>query len=423
MKVAIKNFGCKVNAYESEYIRRLLEKNDFIIVEENADIYVINTCTVTNTSDNKCRKYMRKIRREHRDAMLVVMGCTLENTKDNLKDIDADIIIGNKDKSKIIDYINEFLINKNQIVKFYDISKEDFEDMNIDKFETKTRAFVKIEDGCNNFCSYCIIPYVRGRVRSKKASDVIKEVTSLVKNGHKEIVLTGIHTGQYKDNDITLSILLEKLLDIKGLYRLRLSSIEITELNDKILEMFKENKIIANHFHIPLQSGSNKVLKEMNRKYDTAYFKEVVDKLRQINPFVSITTDVIVGFPTESEKDFIDSYNFCKEINFSKIHVFPYSKRDNTKAASFANIVNNKEKKDRTKKMLELSMELEKEFLKKFINKTETIIIEEYKNGYFIGHTSNYIKVYVKEKVNLNEIYNVKLKNIYKDGILGNIII
>ena len=424
MKAAIKNLGCKVNAYEAEFVRRILEKNGFIIVSDNAeaDVYIINTCTVTNTSDSKSRKLIRKIRREHENAILVVMGCALENTKEDLSKIDADIILGNKDKSKIVEYINEFMKNKKRIIKFYDMSNQPFEDMEIDKFETKTRAFVKIEDGCNNFCSYCIIPYVRGRVRSKKASDVINEVTSLVQNGHKEIVLTGIHTGQYNDNGITLSMLIKELLNIKGLYRLRLSSIEITELNEEILNMFKENKIMANHFHIPLQSGSDKVLKEMNRKYNTAYFKEVIDALRRISSNVSISTDLIVGFPTESEEDFIDSYNFCKEIKFSKIHVFPYSKRDGTKASTLKSVVSDKDKKLRTKKMLDLSIELEKQYLTNNLKTKENVIIEEFKNGYYIGHTSNYIKVYIKEECELNKVYEIILDSIYKDGILGSII-
>ena len=293
--------------------------------------------------------------------------------------------------------------------------------MEIDKFETKTRAFVKIEDGCNNFCSYCIIPYVRGRVRSKSASSVIEEITSLVKNSHKEIVLTGIHTGQYNDNGITLSDLIEKILEINGLYRLRLSSIEITEIDDKLLKLFKENKIMANHFHIPLQSGSDKTLKDMNRKYSTNYFLEVVKKLREINELVSISTDLIVGFPTETENDFINSYEFCKSINFSKIHVFPYSKRNGTQAASLKNIVDDKTKKMRTKKFLELSGLLEKQYLEKNINRKENIIIEEKKDNFYIGHTSNYIKVYIEEDCILNNVYEITLTSIYKDGIKGKI--
>lgn len=420
MKAAVKNLGCKVNAYEAEFVRNLLIKNGYEIDEENPDIYVVNTCTVTNTSDNKSRKLIRKIRRENKDAILIVMGCALENAKEDLSKIDADIIIGNKDKSKIIEYINEFLKERKKIIKFYE-NKEDFENMEIDKFETKTRAFVKIEDGCNNFCSYCIIPYVRGRVRSKRASSVIEEITSLVKNSHKEIVLTGIHTGQYNDNGITLSDLIEKILKINGLYRLRLSSIEITEIDDKLLKLFKENKIMANHFHIPLQSGSDKTLKDMNRKYSTNYFLEVVKKLREINEFVSISTDLIVGFPTETENDFINSYEFCKSINFSKIHVFPYSKRNGTKAASLKNIVDDKTKKMRTKKILELSGLLEKQYLEKNINRKENIIIEEKKDNFYIGHTSNYIKVYIEEECILNNVYEITLTSIYKDGMKGKI--
>ena len=420
MKAAVKNLGCKVNAYEAEFVRNLLIKNGYEIDEDNPDIYVVNTCTVTNTSDNKSRKLIRKIRRENKDAILIVMGCALENAKEDLSKIDADIIIGNKDKSKIIEYINEFFKERKKIIKFYE-NKEEFENMEIDKFETKTRAFVKIEDGCNNFCSYCIIPYVRGRVRSKSASSVIEEITSLVKNSHKEIVLTGIHTGQYNDNGITLSDLIEKILEINGLYRLRLSSIEITEIDDKLLKLFKENKIMANHFHIPLQSGSDKTLKDMNRKYSTNYFLEVVKKLREINEFVSISTDLIVGFPTETENDFINSYEFCKSINFSKIHVFPYSKRNGTQAASLKNIVDDKTKKMRIKKILKLSGLLEKQYLEKNINRKENIIIEEKKDNFYIGHTSNYIKVYIEEECILNNVYEITLTSIYKDGMKGKI--
>lgn len=423
MKVIIKNLGCKVNNYECEFVRHLFIKNGFNVVEEetHADIYVVNTCTVTNTSDKKSKKIIRKIRRENPTSVLVVMGCAIEYTKKDLKKIDADVIIGNKDKSKIVEYVNEFLKNKKQIIKFYDMSKQEFEDMEIEKFETKTRAFVKIQDGCNNFCSYCIIPYVRGRVRSKSVTKVIKEITSLVNSGHKEIVLTGIHTGQYMDNDKDLSYLLKEILKIKNLYRIRLSSIEITELNDDILELFKNNKIMANHFHIPLQSGCDKTLKDMNRKYNTEYFKNKIKEIRNINPNVSISTDLIVGFPTETENDFIESYYFCKEMEFSKIHVFPYSDRDGTIASKLSSVVNSNEKKIRTKKMIELSNNLEQNYFKKCINNLEEIIIEEEKDDFYIGHTSNYIKVYLKGNYEINQIYNVKLKNNYKDGILGEV--
>lgn len=421
MRAIIKNLGCKVNNYECEFVRELLIKNGYTIVTEDADVVVVNTCTVTNNSDVKSRKIIRRERRENPSSILVVMGCAIENSKLDLSGIDADIYIGNKDKSKIVDYINKFKEKKEKIMKFYDMNNVSFENMEIEKFETKTRAFVKIEDGCENFCSYCIIPYVRGTVRSKDFDLAINEVESLVKNGHKEIVLTGIHTGQYKSNGKDLGDLIEELVKIDGLEILRLSSIEITEISDKILELFKTNKKLANHFHIPLQSGSDNTLRFMNRKYNKEYFLNIINKLRSIRSEVSISTDLIVGFPTETEEDFLESYEFCKMINFSKIHVFPFSLRSKTEAEKLENIVKPIEKKARSKKIIELSNNLEKNYLEKNINKMHSVIIETKKDDYFIGHTSNYIKVYIKND-DVSEVETVKLIKIFKDGMLGEII-
>ena len=424
MRVCIKNLGCKVNNYECEFVRNLFIKNNDEIVEDNADVYVVNTCTVTNTSDAKSKKIIRRIRRENKDAILVVMGCFTQNLKEKANEvIDADIIIGNKDKSKVVELVKEFIETKKQKTVFYDMMNQEFEDMEIDTFESRTRAFVKIQDGCNNYCSYCIIPFVRGNLRSKNKEKIINEITSLVKNGHKEIVLTGIHTGQYgSDSTYKLVDLIKDILKIKDLYRLRISSIEITEVNDELLELFKNNKIIANHFHIPLQSGCDKILKLMNRKYDTSYFYDKVKKIRSIREDVSITTDVSVGFPNETDEDFLSTYNFCKKIEFSKIHVFPYSDRNGTVASKMKNKVEGNIKKQRTHKLLELSKNLENEFNNKNEGKIFEIIIEEKKDDLYIGHTSNFIKVYLKDNVKLNEIYKVKLVKIYKDGIIGELI-
>lgn len=349
------------------------------------------------------------------------MGCFSQNLKEKTAEVvDADIIIGNKDKSRVVDLVAQFNKDKKQKILFYDMMNQEFEDMEIEKFESKTRAFVKIQDGCNNYCSYCIIPFVRGKLRSKKKEKVIEEITSLVNNGHKEIVLTGIHTGQYgSDTDYKLYDLIADILKIKGLQRLRLSSIEITELNEKMLELFKNNSIIANHFHVPLQSGNDKILKLMNRKYDTDYFLNKIEKIRNIRKDVSITTDVIVGFPNETEEDFQVTYEFCKKVNFSKIHVFPYSDRTGTVASKMKNKVNGNIKKERTHKLIELSNTLEQNFNKSFINKVEEVIIEEEKDNFYIGHTSNFIKVYIDSGVILHESYKVKIIGLYKDGVLG----
>jgi len=328
MKVGIYSLGCKVNIYESEYVISLLKNHGYEIVsfEDDADIYIINTCTVTNESDRKSRKIIREAKRRNNDAIIVVMGCYSQIKHD---EIDADIILGNKDKSKIIELLDEYIQKKNKIEKIYDLKDELFEDMFINNFESHTRAFVKIQDGCNAFCSYCIIPFARGNIRSKKEYDVINEITNLVEKGYKEIVLTGIHTGKYgMDINSSLETLLKKIIKIKGIYRVRLSSIEINEITDGILDLMESSDIIASHLHIPLQSGSNKILKLMNRRYNKEYFIKRVEEIRKIRDDISITTDLIVGFPNEDDADFEETLDSLNKIKFMHIHTFPYSKRD-----------------------------------------------------------------------------------------------
>ena len=280
------------------------------------------------------------------------------------------------------------------MVDMHDVMNVPFESMMLNNFN-KTRAFVKIQDGCNNFCSYCIIPYVRGNVRSKNKDDVIKEVKNLIKSGHKEIVLTGIHTGNYgvEFDNYDFAALLNDLVKIKGLERLRISSIEITELNDRVLDIIKNNHILVDHMHIPLQSGSDEVLKRMNRKYDKKYFMKKIDKIRSIRPDISITTDVIVGFPGETEDEFNETIDTIKKINFSKLHVFPYSKRDGTKSASMPNHIDDVTKKNRTKILIDISIELENNYINKFIGKKVIFIPEVENDGYIIGHTGNYLQI------------------------------
>lgn len=278
MKAAIHTLGCKVNIYESEYTINILKENGYQIVDfdSKADIYIINTCTVTNTSDKKSEKMIKRARKQNKDAIIIAMGCHAQIKGDN---IDADIIIGNKDKSKIISLIEEYQENKNKIKRIYNLDNVSFEDMYISSFNSHTRAFVKIQDGCDAFCSYCIIPYARGPIRSKDPKTVIKEITSLVENGYKEIILTGIHTGKYgKDINYTFEQLLKDIIKIKNLYRIRISSIEINELTDPILNLIKDNQVIAKHLHIPLQSGSDKILKLMDRKYDLKFYKDRIEK-------------------------------------------------------------------------------------------------------------------------------------------------
>ena len=409
MKVGIYTLGCKVNTYESEFMISLFKNRGYEIedFDKECDIYVINTCTVTNNSDKKDRKIINQVK--NKDAVIVVCGCFVESAKDY--DFEGvDVVIGNYNKSQVVDLVEEHLKTKKQIVSKENIMRVPFEDMEINHVETRTRAFVKIQDGCENYCAYCIIPFVRGRCRSKNKETVIKEITNLVNNGYKEIVLTGIHTGNYGvDLGTTFSNLLEEILAIKGLQRLRISSIEITELDDKFLKLL-ENPILCDHLHIPLQSGSENVLKLMNRKYTKEEFKKIIEKIRKVRPNISITTDVIVGFPQESEEDFNECLEFVKEINFSKVHTFPYSKRDGTKAARMSGHIDGITKKERTKRLLKLSEELENLYYEKCTNKKENILIEKYENGYSYGHTTNYLYLKINEKLKENEIYEITVK-------------
>lgn len=416
MTYQIHTLGCKVNEYESEVIENILTKEGYK-KSENPDICIINTCTVTNTADSKSRKIIRSLKRKYPNTIIIAVGCLIQNSIKNTDDLEIDIALGNKDKTKIIDYIKEY--KDKQIKKLYDINDMNFEDMELAN-SNLTRAYIKIEDGCDNYCTFCIIPYVRGHVRCKKKENVIKEAKELINKGHKEIVLTGIHTGHYHDDNYTLANLLTDLLKIKGLERLRISSIEMNEINDDVLKVLNESKILVNHMHIPIQSGSNKVLKEMNRKYDIQKFKEKIKKLRKIRPNINITTDIIVGFPGETEEDFKETIKNIKEIEFTKLHVFPYSKREGTKAATMKNQIDGKTKKERVKKLLELSKALEVNYMKKFLNKEIEFIPEVYKNGYLIGHTENYLLVKTKgNKKYLNKTIKTKLKKIEYPHIIS----
>lgn len=425
MRVGICSLGCKVNIYESEYVEDLLKKASYEIVsfEDNADIYIINTCSVTNEADKKSRKMINQARRRNSDALIVVMGCYSQIKSE---DIDADIVIGNKDKSKIVIYIEEFLKNKNSIKKIYNLLEEvEFENMFIDNFVNHTRAFVKIQDGCNAFCSYCIIPYTRGRVRSKPYLDVINEVTSLVNNGYREIVLTGIHTGRYGIDleDMNLEKLLRKLVAIPGLYRIRLSSIEINEITDGIMDLIKNSSVIARHFHIPLQSGSDKILKSMNRKYDLEYFKNKIKEIRELDKDISITTDLIVGFPGETEEDFLEVINTLEEIKFSKIHTFPYSIREGTPASKMSNQVDGIIKKTRVRKVLDISNTYEKKYYESYIGQELEGLVEVHKDNSVIVLTSNYISVIVEDKLESNEVVRVKIVRVDEENQVYGILV
>ena len=422
VKVGICSLGCKVNIYESEFVTNILKENGYTIVdfEDKADIYIINTCSVTNESDKKSRKMINRAKKNNKDAIVIVMGCYSQVNADS---IDADIVLGNKDKSKIIEIIEEYKKTKENKKIIYDLTKESFEKMEITKFENHTRAFVKIQDGCNAFCSYCIIPYVRGRIRSKDFNDVISEVTKLVEEGYKEIVLTGIHTGRYGvDINSSLEELLEELVKIPNIYRIRLSSIEINEITPRIIELLKENKVMAKHLHVPIQSGSDKILKLMNRRYDKEAFLNMISVLKEI-PDISLTTDLIVGFPNEGKEEFNETISTLKEIGFTKIHTFPYSKREGTPAASMDNQVDPKVKKIRVHEILKLSNEYEENYYKSKIGKVYDGVVEVHPSKEIVVHTSNYIPVIVTgDNLKNNDIVTVKITEVKGLKVYGEVV-
>ena len=424
MKVGVLTLGCKVNMYESEYVINKLVDSGYEIADFNdiCDVYIINTCTVTNTSDIKSRKMIRNAIRRNPDACIVAMGCFIEANK-NYQEDGLDIVIGNKDKSRIVSILDDYFKKKEQMKVLYNEEIKDFEDMYIDKFPGRTRAFVKIQDGCENYCSYCIIPFVRGKCRSKDFNTVIKEIKSLVSNGYKEVVLTGIHTGNYGvDIDTSFGDLLEEIVKINGLKRLRISSIEVTELNDKVLSIIKANNVIVDHLHIPLQAGSDKILKLMNRKYDLKYYFDKIDEIRNIRGDISISTDVIVGFPSESKELFNQTIETCKKLKFSKIHVFPFSLRSGTKAEELDNHVDQFEVKQRSRELLKVSKQLEIDYMNKFVGKELVVLIEITKDGYSYGHTSNFINVKINKELKHNEFYNVKIKEADYPYCIGEVV-
>ena len=420
-RVGIYTLGCKVNTYESEFVANELKKAGYVIkdFDDICDVYIINTCTVTNNSDSKSRKTIRQAIKRNPDACVVAMGCFIAANKD-YRENGLDIVIGNKDKAQIVSLLDEYFKNKEVIVKNYDKRLSEFEDMRINEFPGRTRAFVKIQDGCDNFCSYCIIPFARGKCRSKKEEEVIEEVTDLVNNGYKEVVLTGIHTGSYgTDLDTSFADLLNKLVKIKGLERLRISSIETTELNEEVLDVLRNSKVIVDHLHIPIQAGSDEILKAMNRKYDLDFFFNKIKEIRDIRPNISISTDVIVGFPGETEELFEKTIDTCKKLEFSKLHVFPFSERHGTKASRMEGKLRGDVKKDRAKRLIEVSHELEEKYMKKFIGTAEEVLVEEYKDGYSYGHTSNFLYVKVKGHLPHNELVKVKIKSIEYPYCIG----
>ncbi len=429
--VAFLTLGCKVNQYETEAMIELFSKDGYDVVEQDefADVYVINTCTVTNLSDKKSRQFIRRSKAKNSEAIIAVVGCYSQVAPDEISQIgEVDIILGTDNRKRIVALCEEFRSDKLRVNLVSDIMQvKEFEELNIDDVEGKTRAFIKIQDGCNQYCSYCIIPYARGSIRSRNKESIIREIERLSSVGFKEIVLTGIHIASYgKDlGNERLIDLLEEIHDIDGLERIRLGSIEPTLITEEFMKRLARLKKVCNHFHLSLQSGSDRVLKRMNRKYTTSEYREIVKVIRRYMIDVAFTTDIIVGFPEETEDEFYETYEFVKEISFSKIHVFQYSPRKGTPAAELKQL-NGDIKHERSKKLIELSDLLTRKFNEKFINKQLDVLFEEeskYKIDHVEGYTTNYIRVLtIGNKTLEGQIESVKIEDIYDDSLVGKII-
>ncbi|MGM0395447.1 MAG: tRNA (N(6)-L-threonylcarbamoyladenosine(37)-C(2))-methylthiotransferase MtaB [Bacillota bacterium] len=429
--VAFHTLGCKVNQYETEAMEEMFEKNGYRIVgeEDYSDIYVINTCTVTNLSDRKSRQFIRKSRKNNPGAIVAVVGCYSQVSPEEVEKIEGvDVIIGTSERFRIVELCEEAASTKRRInivrpVKTY----KEFERINIDEIKSRTRAFVKIQDGCNQFCSYCIIPYARGPIRSREYDDIEAEVKKLSQAGFKEIVLTGIHVASYgKDlKKESLSEVIDKISLIEGIERIRLSSLEPTLIDKDFMETMTKSPKICNHFHLSLQSGSDSVLKRMNRKYNTEDYRERVRLIRKFLPDAGITTDIIVGFPGETNDEFQETMDFVVEIGFSRIHVFKYSPRKGTPAATMENQIHGETKNRRSELLIALGERLSKEFNQKYLDEMEDVLYEEHTKkdkGVYEGYTSNYIRVRTPSPENLiGKIKNTRLYEINGSFIGGTI--
>ena len=432
--------GCKVNQYETNAMAQKFLEKGYQIIEEitpenediKPDICIINTCTVTNMSDRKSRQMLRRMKEKNPSTIVVAVGCYAQVAKKELAKIpEIDLVLGNNEKVEIVKYVEEYINNHINNVELDDVmySKE-FSDFGDVTYTEKTRAVIKIQDGCDRFCSYCIIPYARGRVRSRKPENIISETTQIASKGIKEVVITGIHIASYgkdfamsKDSKLTsyrLIDLLEEINEIQGIQRIRLGSIEPLLITVEFVERLKKLEKICHHFHLSLQSGCDETLKRMNRRYTTEQFKEIVRLLRGTYSDVNLTTDIIVGFPGETDEEFNKTYQFLKEIKFYKMHIFKYSPRKGTKAAVMPNQINGDIKEERSKKLIELSDRNEIEYNKSYIGKNVEVLFEEEKDGMYKGHTQNYIMVYCQSKEKLdNKIIDVVCEKAEKEHIIA----
>lgn len=426
--VSTYTLGCKVNQYETEAMVEMFEKAGYESVshDEVADIYIINTCTVTSLGDKKSRQFIRKAKKTNDNSVIAVVGCYSQIAPNEVSLMeDVDIVLGTNERKRIVDFCEHFIHDRKKINAVQNIMDVDeFEELSIDTVKDRTRAYLKIQEGCNQYCSYCIIPYARGRIRSRKIDNIEAEVKKLCKNGFKEIVLTGIHIASYgKDlGDLRLIDVLERIHDIDGLERIRLGSLEPTLVDEEFMQRMSKLSKVCDHFHLSLQSGCDKTLKRMNRKYTTAQYSEIVDIIRKYMPNAGITTDIIVGFPGETDEDFKITCDFVRKIKFSKIHVFKYSPRKGTPAARYEDQVDGSIKTQRSKALSDIAHDLNKEFLNNFIGSKVKVLFEQTAQDMIKGHTTNYIEVVAKgSKDLLHNIVDVKIQKTQDEMLFGEI--
>ncbi|MCQ2455504.1 MAG: tRNA (N(6)-L-threonylcarbamoyladenosine(37)-C(2))-methylthiotransferase MtaB [Clostridia bacterium] len=427
MNVIFHTLGCKVNQYETQIMREIFIKDGFTSDKsKKPDVIVINSCSVTAESDRKTRQLVRKSRKENMNAIIVLTGCMVQAFPNESKQIkEADIILGNKDFSSISKYVFDFVENRKRSFYYFEHKKDDkYNTSFATDFSDRTRAYMKIEDGCDRFCSYCIIPYARGRVRSRSLLSIKKEAEILSTKGFKEIVLVGINLSAFgKGENFDLCDAVNSVCDVDGIMRVRLGSLEPDHITNDMLYRLESQPKFCPQFHLSLQSGCDETLKRMNRKYDSAFYEDLINRIRDIFPDSSITTDIMVGFAGETQEEFKKSFEFVKKIGFSRAHIFPYSKRSGTIAANLNMQVTNSEKEKRAKMMTDLSAESEKNFNKKHIGKTMSVLFESPESEFAVGYTENYIRIKVKSDENLiGQIKNVKITDAFLNYCIGEII-
>lgn len=432
-RAAIVTLGCKVNQYETDAMYGMLKEAGVTMVDpkEAADIYIVNTCSVTNMAERKSRQMLHRAKKKNSDVVVVAVGCYAQVGKEELsKDTNIDLIIGNNKKKDLIHILEERMGEKEsaaESIEVIDIAHDqEYESLHVEQLKEHTRAYIKVQDGCNQFCSYCIIPYARGPVRSRAKDDVVREIKELAHNGFKEIILVGIHVASYGVDlgDTTLESLIMDVDKIDGVERIRLSSIEPMTLNQEFIDSIKDSKKLCHHFHISLQSGCDETLKRMNRKYTTAQFKGIVDGLREAFDDVAITTDIMVGFPDESDEEFNKTVEFVRNIKFADAHVFQYSQRRGTPAAKRPNQISPDVKEKRSKIIIAETQKTRDEFINRFIGKTMRVLFEQpAKDGLFEGKTDNYITVHAPSDIDLNDQFrNVLLERNENGIVIGKIV-